>query len=254
MDKKTRIQKIEKKLKEQLSIELTELAYYLDVSEMTVRRDVDSMRGIIPVSIQRGLVVYDKAIEIDSYDYKQQALQRIVEKKELAEEVINHVSIKMTVIFDIGTTSDFIIDALPYRYQITAICSSVYALNKLMAKKIEDIIMLGGKLRYGTGMLESYHAIEYLKSKRADLYLVSAASISEDLDYMCENEYEVLTKKESFKTARKSILVADSDKFGKVSPSLFASKNDVDMIITNKNIDPKFIKKFKEYNIEYILV
>ena len=221
---------------------------------MTIRRDLDTLSRKVPLKVVQGLIFVNDNATISNYNYFGQLGINERKKDKIAKHSMKYINPKDIVIFDIGTSIDYVIDNLPNKCTISAITSSIYSVNKLINKEISDIYFLGGKFQKDTGMLESFHSVEYLKTMRADIYFMSAAGVSDKLDLMCENEYEVLTKKTSLKSANKTILIIDSTKYGKNKPSYIVNMSDVDLVITDSGIDEKYIKLMEENNINYEIV
>ncbi len=54
-------------------------------------------------------------------------------------------------------------------------------------------------------------------------------------------------------TAQKTIVLADSSKFGRRGFARIANLEDIDMIITDSNVSPSIVKRLEELGIELII-
>jgi DeoR family deoxyribose operon repressor len=55
------------------------------------------------------------------------------------------------------------------------------------------------------------------------------------------------------KSSKQKILVADSSKFGLVSPSYFGSLSDIDVLITDENLSPEYVRICEDLGIRLII-
>jgi DeoR family ulaG and ulaABCDEF operon transcriptional repressor len=56
------------------------------------------------------------------------------------------------------------------------------------------------------------------------------------------------------KQADKLIVLADSSKLGKRSNFIFCPLSDVDVLITDSNVDPELVRQFEAHGIEVVIV
>ena len=61
---------------------------------------------------------------------------------------------------------------------------------------------------------------------------------------VCIEQHELPAKQSGLQAATTRILLADSTKFGKIRPCMFASLNDFDVIITDSDIAPEWLNLF----------
>jgi len=77
---------------------------------------------------------------------------------------------------------------------------------------------------------------------RANKAFVSAGGVSETLGVTCVDAAEAELKKAAIQSAQSRILLVDSSKLGRVTPSWFASLADFDAIVTDPGISLEYVE------------
>ncbi len=237
-------------------VSIKELSILLDVSEMTVRRDLKLLENKNVASNVNGTSVYNPAHLGFANDYN---LSDETEKQNSQKEAIGMFAASLVkkgdvIIVDTGTTTERIIPYLPQNLDLTVL---TYATNILMElRRLSDINMIfaGGYYQPNTQIFISDEGLSLIKSIRAQKVFVSAAGIHKQLGVTCANAYEVPVKKLILNTSLQKILVADSKKFGSVRSSYFCELSDIDIVITDKELPEEWIQILKSKDIEFHLV
>lgn len=84
------------------------------------------------------------------------------------------------------------------------------------------------------------------------MFFLSAAGISDLLGITCVNQYEIEVKQASMQVAQQKILLADSSKFGKIRPALFAQISEIDTVVTDSDITPEWVEVLEQHGIEVL--
>ena len=233
------------------------LSSVMDVSHMTIRRDLEMLKDRNLVDIFHGGVVLRenrKRTKQHPYSLSYANKQMNQEKKLIAVKASAFVKNNDTIILDTGSTMEYFSRALPDCFPVTIICFTLNSLVHVSKMDQAKIIFPGGYFHENTLMFESKEGIELIKLHPAKTAFISASGISLDAGISCSNEYEFATKTEMIKSANKKILLIDSSKFNKVESTLFAKITDFDMIISDKGIPDEYKDFCKTNHIELILV
>lgn len=103
-------------------------------------------------------------------------------------------------------------------------------------------------------MFQSPEGISLISRTCANKAFISAAGISSKMAVTCIDQYEIETKKAAIASALTKILLADSSKFDKVCPAMFANLTEFDMIITDKGLSEEWLDYIGQMEIELLLV
>jgi len=255
--KDKRISNIESILKKESSKSIQKLAELLNVSNMTIRRDLQEMESNHTVHLYNGIAVLNKEKDQSVNQYlndiqtegsKKQAIKMKIGK--IASDYINKDDI---VLFDNGSTINHIIKQLSPELPITVVTYNLNAAVSLFQNPNYNLIIPGGYLHRNTGMLQSEEAVSLISRIGINKAFISASGISSLFDVTTVAEYEIDIKKAVIKTAVEKILVVDSDKFNKVCVAKFATLRDFDTIITDSNIPEDVKTMINENNIKLII-
>jgi len=121
-----RISQLLSALKRSDKLHLKEAATLLGVSEMTIRRDLSANSA--PVVLLGGYIVLEPRIA-SHYLLSDQKTRLVDEKRRAAELAAKLVQPHQMVFFDCGTTTPWIIEAIPADLPFTGVC---YSLNTFL--------------------------------------------------------------------------------------------------------------------------
>ena len=232
------------------------LASVMDVSHMTIRRDVEVLKERNLVDIFHGGVVLrdNKQTKWDPYSLSVANKQMNQEKKNIAVKAAALIKSEDIISLDTGSTMEYCARALPDCISITVICFTLNSLVHVSKLEMADIIFPGGYFHKNTLMFESKEGIKLITGNPATTAFISASGVNLEIGVSCSNGYELKTKTEMIKSADQKVLLVDSSKFDKVKSTLFAELTDFDVIISDKGIPDEYTIYCKNNGIELILV
>jgi DeoR family deoxyribose operon repressor len=262
MNKKTlRLNKIITLLQNHGILYVKDIAKKLEVSEMTVRRDLVKLKNNNFIERQHGKAVLLRGNVVSSYEDIENiyslssASQKMNEEKKLiAQYAATLVKEGEVIILDNGSTTDKIADYITGEMELTVVCYNLNIAAKLSRKEKINILLAGGYYHPSDQMFESYEGLQFLRAIRAHKLFLSASGVHESLGMTCAHSFEVLVKQTVLQSALTKILVADSSKFGAVTTVFFSSLNNLDMIITDKGIPKEWIDIIQSKNINLVTV
>ncbi|HSV30688.1 MAG TPA: DeoR/GlpR family DNA-binding transcription regulator [Atribacteraceae bacterium] len=257
MKKRERINVITNALSLNGAVRIREISKKLGVSEMTIRRDLDtlSQENIATVIPGGAILKKDVSPELDNENYLiSTAESRMIrEKIRICQKAAAQVKPNDTLIIDTGSTTEHLMEFIPPSVPLTIICFTLNILTKVCSNPHWKIIFTGGYFHGNTLMFESAEGISLLKKTRANKAFLSAAGIEKKLGVTCANAYEVETKKAALESSDKRILLADSSKFQKVKIGYFAELKDFDLIITDSGIPGSYVSLLQNSGVDLIL-
>ena len=236
---------------------VNKLSSVMDVSHMTIRRDLEMLKDRELVDIFHGGVILkesNKRNRQHPYSLSYANKQMNQEKKHIAVKASALIKSNDTIILDTGSTMEFFARVLPDCFPITVICFTLNSLVYVSKMDQAKIIFPGGYFHENTLMFESKEGIELIKANPVKTAFISASGISMEAGVSCSNKYEYATKTEMIKYADKKILLTDSSKFNKIENTLFAEISNFDAIISDSGIPEEYIDYCGTKGIELILV
>ena len=233
-------------------ISLTSICESFSISEATARRDLESLE--LEGKIQR---VRGGAIYVEKSPPELPILEREDEQSDLKDRIGKAAAQLIqpgdTIFLGSGTTVLAIARHLYKCKNITVLTNSLPIINLLIGCTGINLVVFGGMLRDSELSFIGHITENALKEVRADKIFMGARAI--DLNEGITNDYlaETLTDRAIIKVGQKVFLAADYSKFGTVSTAFLAPLEDVDVIVTNKEIDSDYVNALEEKGLKVIL-
>lgn len=258
-----RLNKIIQIIQENNGASVKDLAFTLEVSEMTIRRDLKKLNEKNIVKNYYGSAIYNsentnpllsKSTNSSEYNIFINSSKNETAKDKIGKMAATMINDGDVVFIDNGTTTEKLCKYVDEQSSFNAIILSSNNLNHLITKKNVQITLAGGNFHRDTGTFISSEGELLLKGVRASKVFLSAAGIHDKLGITCEYNYEVEAKKIIIENAVEKILLIDSSKFDKVKPAFIGDLKDINTIITDKEITDEWKEILKSHNIEYVCV
>ena len=233
--KSDRIKLIQQALHDQKAIHLREMAALLDVSEMTLRRDLGRHPDKFHLLGGHITLAFDPT-ETAEYKLTEQGTRHVEEKRRIGKLAAAFIQPGDTVFFDCGTTVPFVVDFIPDDLEFTAVCNSLNVLLKLQQKPNCSIVMCGGTFHRKNQVFEHRDESSILDNVRLTWAFVSAAGVSQTLGVTCFNFNEVEVKQKVLRQAQHCMLLADHTKFDAVKTAHFATLEHFHVVVSDKKL------------------
>ena len=226
----------------------------LNVSEMTIRRDLAVLNEHDLIKNVCGAAMYAPQEDFDLYDYNNQKILMKAEKIRIGEAAAKLLSDGDIIIIDNGTTTAMMAKFIPNDVKITALFYNMNILLKLKDKPNVDMIFSGGYFRPNSQMFVSEEGVSLIKKTRGTKVFVSAGGVHKNLGITCINGYELATKHAIMESCLQKILLADSSKFNSIQSVYFSDLSDFDTIITDSGLSQEWQEHIISLGIELICV
>ena len=237
---------------------IKDLSKKLEVSEMTVRRDLRELSKENIVTLVSGGAFLKRNSPVDTNEEKyliQTAESLMLEEKiKISRKAASLVDPNDVIIIDTGSTTENLPKFIPENIPLTVICYTLNILFNVYENKNWKLVFPGGYFHNNTLMFESPEGIEVIKRIRANKAFISAAGVSEKLGVTCATDYEKETKKAVIESSDTKILLVDSSKFGKIKISHFAELTDFDIVITDSGISKECEEVIKNIGVKLYIV
>lgn len=256
--KNERVQKIIDLLKQRDGISVKEFAEMLNVSEMTIRRDMEMLAQKGHVLFVKGIAILNRQKYDDSnlynYNFSEEYSKNRESKDRIAKYAASLIEPNDSIIIDNGSTMSSLPQYLSGKGHLTVATCDLCVLNRLSAYPEFEIIFGGGYFHWDTYTFESPETIRFLEGVRANKVFVSAAGIHDAMGITCSNQYEIRIKRTIMSAGARKILLVDSEKFGVVRPQHFAEISNFDEIVTDQGLSETWKDYFSRRNVRLTIV
>jgi len=232
-------------------VEVGALADELSVTVETVRRDLTALErvgvlrrvhgGALPVA----RTSLERTLETRQSEYADA-------KRRIGARAVMELSDGNTVLFDAGTTTLAVVDALPANLRITAITNSVEISARLAVRPKTELMMLGGRVRPTTGATVGEWVTAALRDIWVDVAFLGTNGFSVEHGLTTPDQAESVAKQSMAESARRLIGVADASKAGQVHLHKFADTSDLALLISDDELDADTEQDFESAGVEVV--
>ncbi|WP_372719636.1 DeoR/GlpR family DNA-binding transcription regulator [Novipirellula sp.] len=229
---------------------LGELAETLEVSESTIRRDLEELEKAGDARRTHGGVFWTgKTATMRVFGNRRDTMWP-------AKSAIGLVAAELiddhdTILLDGGSTTYELARHLVKR-PLQVVTNSLPVAHLLSSSESIDLIMIGGCVRGRTAVAIGPMADSMLHTLNVGKAFLSVAGINER-GYFNSDMMLVESEKAMIAAADQSIVVTDSSKFGKVSLSRLCGLNEVNAVVTDSGIDSEWKERLETSGVGLVL-
>ena len=225
-----------------------DLAKRLQTSQITIRKDLEFLHheGSLERTHGGALPVRTGSLKDRSLQEKERSHRQ--EKIRIGAAAAHMIRPGQAIILDSGTTTTAIARACRNIKNLTVITNATNIAAELADTPVEVI------LRNNSYSLVGPLAEESLRMLSADLFFLGVDGFDLHYGVTTPNLLEARVNRVMTESARRTVVVCDSSKFGKRSLSLIISTEAVHETITDKNISRGDLKALREADVEVTLV
>jgi DeoR family fructose operon transcriptional repressor len=255
-----RLERITRLIRQRRTVSIAELSEMFGASEATIRRDLTKLeeRGLLRRTYGGAVSLHSSALDAP---FSVRAQQQVAEKQAIALAAAELVSEGETIVLDAGTTTAQLARVLRHRRNLTIITNSERVMNELYDCDGVTVIVTGGVLLPfgelpGQGdvcMVGPVAEATLRRFRPAKAFLgVAGVTIAEGMSNT--NLPQAQIKQLMSDISEQVVLLTDHTKFGRVSYSIVAPVEVVDVVITDSGIKAEDRKALEEQGIEVIVV
>lgn len=235
------------------SVSVSKLAAELNVTEETIRRDLEKLeKQELLLRTHGGAVSMDDSTLDFSLEKRKSTNSEIKDK--LAREAVKHIFPGDTIFLDASTTTFFMAKHLKKISGITIITNSLLVINELSGCDNIRLIAIGGQvnsnLSFVGGVAEKTIEEHYYATK----VFFSSKGINETAGILESIEQECDIKRRMIENSKTKYYLCDKSKFGKIGFVKLASLETLDYFITDSDLDEQYREKLAEFKVEVIKV
>lgn len=229
-------------------VEIDEISKQLNVSSMTIRRDLTELEQEGKVIRIHGGAISPKLITTET-SYSSKTTQKMKEKHSIALKAVELIRENTTILLDSGTTTFEVAKLIKGRDDLTVVTNDIKIANELIDSPLKTIV-LGGEIQKGVGALYGPITEYILKEVYVDLLFLGAHAVHVEKGIKAPSIERASIKKKMIESAKQTRLLVDSSKFNKMSFSHVCQLSEIDGIITDAKVNDEIEKELE--NITYL--
>ncbi len=218
-------------------VEVADLAERFSVTTETIRRDLSELQAHRLVRRVHGGAVPWERSKFEPLLINR-TVQHAEEKRRLAYRALDELPESGTIIIDSGSTLGSLAEVIPNDRDLRIITNSLVTAQELAGRSNIEVVVLGGKVRTNTLAMVDSETVAAVQRKTVDLLFISADGASAATGLTTPYQQEAALKSAMIGAARRVVTLIDHSKFGQDQFARFASWADIDLLITNHEVNP----------------
>jgi DeoR/GlpR family transcriptional regulator of sugar metabolism len=252
----SRQEKLLKALTGKENVSVNELSQLLNVTEVTIRTDLNKLMKTGKVARTHGGARLVEERIRQEYSFQTRKNLNSTQKHKIAELAVKYINSFDSIVFDASTTVMTLTNELSKHENLkdlTVIPTGIWTAIELMSCNNINILLPGGYIRHTTGSIMGLPTNEFLKGLNIQKAFLGAWGISVDNGLTDTHLIEIELKKFIVTHVSEVIVLVDGSKFSQSGLSAYAEINQVSKIITDSSAPEEEIKKIRSAGVEVII-
>lgn len=251
-NRENRLSQILTQLQVVRAMTIKDLADHLEVTQMTIRRDLQKLEEQRLVRLFHGVAVSIDRAPGESFDDRDEYLidreetQNTEAKRRIGKAAAELVRPDEVVYLDAGSTTESVIRNLDPKMPLTIISPALNIINLASVQERWHLVCPGGFFHKGPIVFEGDAAALFITQMRIQRAFISAAGVDARLGVTCTNYFEVRTKQAAINSSQERVLVADSSKFGEARMGHFADLPEFSTVVTDEQLADTYAQDMEE--------
>ena len=234
------------------SVLVADLVQLLDVSAVTVRKDLTELEKSDKLYRNHG-----KAVLINPYINNRSVNEKeklaTDEKHAIGREAARLITRDDCICIASGTTVHALARNIVPVNKLTVVSASLPVSNILSQHGNIDILQLGDMLRHSSLSVVGEYSARILELCSFSKLYMGVDGIDFEFGITTTEMREAMLNQKMMAAAQKTIVLADSSKFGRRGFAKIADISAVDIIITDAGIPPKVARQVEDLGVELII-
>ncbi|GAA2012924.1 DeoR/GlpR family DNA-binding transcription regulator [Microbacterium ulmi] len=246
---------IERLLGDDGRVSVVELARRFDVTTETIRRDLDQLEnaGILR-RVHGGAVPRERASTAEP-SLAERLQHHGVAKSAIAERALEALGRRFrgSLYFDAGTTTGAVAARLATHLDggpVEVVTHALTLAHTLAGVPAVSLSVVGGRVRGLTAAAVGADTVRAIESLRPDIAFLGANGLSAGFGVSTPDPDEAAVKAAIVRSARRVVLVADSEKLGRELLVSFAPLSAIDVLVTDAEPDAELATALSEAGVE----
>jgi DeoR/GlpR family transcriptional regulator of sugar metabolism len=240
-------------LRERLTIRVTELSDMMGVSEMTIRRDLETLerQGLLERTYGGAIYRQERMTHEEPYETRLKELPDI--KDQIGRKAASLIEPHDTLFLHSGTTALYVLRHLDPDMPVRVYTNNVGAIQEIKGKRAE-LILLGGEYRPETHSMEGPLTMEMIQELHPKKAFLIPDGISFRDGITTPSFTEAALERAMIQQTRGQVIVlATHSSFGRVADLVVAPIDKVDLLIVDHKLPEEYLRDLKALGIRVLV-
>jgi DeoR/GlpR family transcriptional regulator of sugar metabolism len=239
-------------IQEEGSARVTRLSELFEVSEPTIRQDLE-------VLDQQGFVTREhggaflRTVSRQVSELTLQHMEHMDKKSLIAKKATEFIKPSDRIILDSGSTVTELAKCLSSAQELVVITNAINIALIIGANPACELMVTGGDFKAPTLSLTGEKAAAFFRNIYVDKLFLATGGISPSFELTYPGYSDLAVKKAMIDAAKEVYLLADSTKFGVASFASLGSIDCVDAVVTDSGIDDETRKQLDALGVKLVI-
>lgn len=247
-----RHQMILQKLQEDGQVNIQDLSDVMQVSEVTIRKDLKLLEDKKLLFRTKGGGSLSNPYAVDRPINEKEFINSS-EKQAIAKAAIELIGQTDSIMIGSGTTVFEFARALHPARHLTVITPALKVGLELSNRPNIEVLQLGGLIRPNSSSVAGAHALRVLEDISCNLLFIGVDGIDVDFGISISNLAEATLNQKMIETAQTIVVLTDSSKFNRRGLGRICSLEQVQYIVTDNKVSDATVKIIEERGIKVII-
>ena len=233
-------------------VKVVELASRLDVTTVTIRKDLKLLeeKGLLYRTHGSASTINPLATDRTAKEKEKINTQ---EKRHIAVCAAKLIEKDDSIIINSGSTICAFAEEIKSKGKLKVVTSSITATGILSEDQDLTVIQLGGILRRSSMSVIGSHTIGLLDSITCSKVFLGVDGVDVDYGITTSNMEEAELNRAMMKVGLQTIVLCDSSKFGRKGFGKICAVDKIDIVVTDKGISKSMRKSLEELGVEVLI-
>jgi DeoR family transcriptional regulator of aga operon len=239
-------------LLKQGSIMVADLTEVLNVSSVTIRKDLTELEKANKLYRSHGkAIMMNPFANNRSVNVKEKLAPEA--KQNIGREAASLITTDDSIIIASGTTVHALARNIVPQHRLNVVTASLQVSVILAQNESIDIMQLGGMLRHSSLSVVGQYSESILDKCAFSKLFMGVDGIDFEYGITTTDMREAELNRKMMGAAQKTIVLADSSKFGRRGFAKIADMDEIDLIITDSKVSPADVSNIEELGIDLII-
>ena len=238
-------------LREEGRVIVADLSKKYDVTEETIRRDLEKLENDGYAERTYGGAVV-KGSEKDELPFLVRKRENVEAKMHIAQIISQMIHDGDRLMLDASTTALFVAKQIKEKKNITVITNSIEILLELADVQDWKVLSAGGSLKGRALSLLGYQAERMVDGFFVDKAIISCKGADLQKGFTDSNELDAGIKKQMLNSATKRIMAVDNAKFNHLSLTQVVDFSGIDVLATDRKLSPEWEARLRQSDVEIL--
>jgi DeoR/GlpR family transcriptional regulator of sugar metabolism len=240
-------------LRRQPGLRVPEIAQALDVSEGTVRNDLNALEREGRLKRVHGGAVLIGQDQFQNISFVRRYNQNPAAKTAIAHEAALLVNDGDSIFLDASSTAYYLARALADRAKLRVMTNGFEVARELAQDASNAVILVGGVVNNDSSSVTGLLSEQIIADLHIEKAFFSCSGFSVERGMTEVHFEEAQIKRKAIESSREVIALVDSSKMGKEDLTPFARPDQIVHLITDSGLSPEWAAKIRQRGINLVI-